>query len=439
MLVLLLSFFSCMKKKDGDVGLEFQDQNNLLSANVIDTFSLTSSSVYATKFAVSNSSRLLFGSYVDPVFGELKNSIYTQIRLNGDFLDFSTQSSSGEVSDLLVDSVVLFLEYYPGSELYGENITQSVSVFEIEEDMSTDSAYLSDRFLAVGSQNLVDPMASNISFNLVDSIQYDGETIPASLIVKLDPIYGQGIINLSASQTISKEDFSSFVKGLNIVPNNVFSSGQGCIAAVNPLSFFSRVKMYYHDVNDNTAYEYSFLINDLCAYYSSFDHDYSGSTADMLIDNPELGNETFYVQSGFGMQAKVDLPSFNNVDSLPFKLINRAILYIPVKEGSDDIYDVPSQILVTYINDDGEEVFFNGHLSDLERLYNDFYNAVEKRYEINLTSYLQDVITGADKNRTLYLSSINSAVSINRAVLNGNESPTNQMKLEVVYTKNLNN
>lgn len=438
-LIIQVFLYSCVKKEGSNsVGLEFEDQNRNLSAVVVDSFSVNSTSVKANKFAVSNVSRLLFGSYLDPSFGEVKNSIFTQIRLNGDFLDFSTQSSSGDANDLVVDSMILFMEYYPSIDIYGSLIQQTVSVYEVEEEMSTDSAYLSDRLLTVGSVDIVDPMSSQIDFNVNDSISFGGEMIPPSLIVRLDPSYGQNIINLSTTQSISKDDFTSLVKGLNIQSSNLFGSGQGCVATLNPLSFYSRVRMYYHDPNNASSYTYDFLINDLCAYYSSFEHDYVGSDVKNVIDNPALGNQTFYVQSGFGVQGKIDFPFLNNIDSLPFKIINRAILYIPVEENSDLVYDVPEQIVVTYYNDLNEEVFFSGHLSDLERLYNDFYNAAEKRYEINLTQYIQNVITGNDKNRSLYLSSANSAVSINRAVLNGNQSISDKMMLEIVYTKTSN-
>lgn len=438
-LMVVTFLFSCVKKEESNsVGLEFEDENKNLSAVVLDTFSINSTSIDANKFAVSNTSRVLFGSYVDPSFGEVKNSIYTQIRLNGDFLDFSTQSSSGDANDLVVDSMIFFMEYYPNEDVYGALIQQTVSVFEIEEEMSKDSAYLSDRLLTVGSTDIADPTSNQIDFDINDSISFGGEMIPPSLIVKLDPSYGQDIITLSTTQSISKDDFSSYVKGLNIQPNNFFGSGQGCVATLNPLSFYSRVRMYYHDPNSGINYSYDFLINDLCAYYSSFEHDYAGTDVQNVIDNPVTGNQSFYVQAGFGIQGKIDLPFLNNTDSLPFKIVNRAILYIPVEENSDAVYDVPEQIVVTYFNDLGEEVFFSGHLSDLERLYNDFYNAAEKRYEINLTQYIQNVITGEDKNRSLYLSSANSAVSINRTVLNGSQAASDQIRLEIVYTKTSN-
>lgn len=430
---------SCVKKEDANnVGLEFEDENRSLSAQLIDSFSVNTSSIAANKFAVSNVSRILFGSYVDPSFGGVKNSIYTQMRLNGDFLDFSTQSSSGDANDLVVDSMIVFMEYYPNEDIYGVLTQQTVSVFEIEEEMNVDSAYLSDRLLTVGSVDIADQNFNQLEFDINDSIQFGGEMIPPSLIVRLNPSYGQDIINLSTTQIISKDDFTSYVKGLNLQPDNMFGPGQGCVATLNPLSFYSRVRMYYHDPNDGSSYTYDFLINDLCAYYSSFEHDYVGTDVQNVIDNPIMGNQNFYVQAGFGVQGKIDLPFLDNTDSLPFKIINRAILYIPVEENSDEVYSVPEQIVVTYYNDLGEEVFFAGHLSDIERLYNDFYNAAEKRYEINLTSYIQNVITGVDKNRSLYLSSANSAVSINRAVLNGQEAVSDKIKLEIVYTKTSN-
>lgn len=138
-LTVLVFLYSCVKKDESNrVGLEFEDQNRDLSAILVDTFSLNSSSVIANKFAVSNASRVLLGSYVDPSFGEVKNSIYTQIRLNGDFLDFSTQSSSGDANDLVVDSMILFMEYYPDTDLYGVLTQQTISVFEVDPFSSRD-------------------------------------------------------------------------------------------------------------------------------------------------------------------------------------------------------------------------------------------------------------------------------------------------------------
>ena len=101
--------------KNNAFGLEINPDSNNLEAFISDTFELNTFSVYSdsvktdelvgsSQFVTGSGSPL--GNYIDPVFGEVNASIYTQIRLEQAY-DFTP--SNGTLNDIVVDSAVLYL------------------------------------------------------------------------------------------------------------------------------------------------------------------------------------------------------------------------------------------------------------------------------------------------------------------------------------------
>ena len=76
---------------------------------------------------------------MDPVFGEVNSSIYTQIRIEQS-IDFRPEN--GSLDNIVVDSVATLpcIKWF----FYGEISDQTFMVSEITEDLYTDSIYYSN-------------------------------------------------------------------------------------------------------------------------------------------------------------------------------------------------------------------------------------------------------------------------------------------------------
>ena len=124
--VLLCFFISC--KKNNDFGLQVQPNQDLLSANQTDTSTLITYSAIEDSLKTDElSGPNLLGSYVDPSFGFLKTSIYTQIRLENS-VDFRPDGASS-LDGIVVDSVVLYLAM---DGYYGNEGSQTFEVYQLD-------------------------------------------------------------------------------------------------------------------------------------------------------------------------------------------------------------------------------------------------------------------------------------------------------------------
>ncbi|MFT5581395.1 MAG: hypothetical protein ACI9G9_000645, partial [Psychromonas sp.] len=126
--LLAISLSVSCKKKDTSIGANAIDQNSLLNGAKVDTFSLKSFSIIEDSVRTKNPAQNTLGSYVDPVFGKVDASIYTQIRLA------SSNPNFGNTSQIVLDSFVLAMRY---SGFTGKNDPQTFEVYELEEEISS--------------------------------------------------------------------------------------------------------------------------------------------------------------------------------------------------------------------------------------------------------------------------------------------------------------
>ena len=147
--LLVATLFSC--KKSADFGLEVQANQDILSANQTDSTSLITYSVYEDSLKTDElSGPNLLGSYADPSFGSLKTSIFTHIRLESSY-DFRP-SGSTTLDDIEVDSVILYLAL---DGHYGNLGAQTFEVYQLDDDIYTDTTYYTNSSTSIKTTNLV--------------------------------------------------------------------------------------------------------------------------------------------------------------------------------------------------------------------------------------------------------------------------------------------
>ena len=194
-LFLIVVILSSCDKQDNGTGIGLFAGNNDLGVSYIDTFTVGSRPVIENSIRSSGFSDALLGSYFDPFFGNTKISFYTQFLINGTGVVFKDQT--------ICDSIVFYakLGVSTGDQYYGpENKEMTFNVHQISSDQefSNDSAYYTHSTLEIINESLLDPNFNNtFTASFDDSVQVNLDTIAGVLALKLDPAFGQEIIDFS--------------------------------------------------------------------------------------------------------------------------------------------------------------------------------------------------------------------------------------------------
>lgn len=415
-------FTSC-KKKDNELGLGLQPDEDIIGLNSIDTLSLvtyctTSDSIVTDELASSN----MLGSYVDPYLGLVESSIYAQIRLEG-AVDFIPDG--GTLTDIVLDSAILYLDI---TGYYGMLDEQTFEVYRITEDFYEDSTYYSTSSLSTDVVNLV---TSGI-------ITPNGDQL--SIPLRLSD-FAQPIVNESGTGVLSGNDgdgeFVDWFKGLHIKVNNSSQSeGEGAILYLDLESENSKVTLYYRDTlgasTEHDTLEFDFNINSSSARFSNFNQDYTGTLVEQILTDSTLGQEVFFSQTMGGVRAKLDIPYALNVLDSGNVIVNKAELILPVQYYPGDPLFPTDQLFLVMDNEDGTISF----IPDYTDSPGGYFVDDESSYTFNITRYYNQLISGEISAQPLTIISAGNAVTANRVVFNGPETILkDKPKVVVTYSK----
>jgi len=444
--------------KSSSIGLNVQPQNDLLQVGFQDstrivTKSMKEDSLRTDQGLISNGLAIL-GKYVDPIFGEADASIYSQIRLLTDQPTFGT--------DPICDSVVLSLSYY--GTYYGETsgrrpVKQTISVYQLEDQITSTVLFYSDSTTVA---NAIVPipynpndLANHKTFvpDLTDSVLAEGthlhpnNKVAPQLRVQLQKQFGQTILNLQGSPYLTDNSyFYPFMKGLYITAKNTtgLNEGEGRINSFALQS--SKVKIYYHHAFPLDTASFTLSMTDV-AHFMTFNHDYAGASADLnqQLADPDTAlyphYSSTYIQAMAGVKTKVKFPNLLNFAKPHPVAVNKAELVVHVDQPSlifsGNNYAPPANLILFGINDDGS-LYLLPDMIQIPYYYNGAYDDVNHEYRLNISRYIQQVLTGKLHNNGLYLTlpHVSGATTANRAVIGGGvQGSTNQMKLEITFTK----
>lgn len=412
---------SC-KKKVNNIGGNSINQNEILSSEGVDTFSLSTFTINDNldSLITSNAVYGILGAYNDPVFGPANAEIYTQVRLKAFNPNFYP-----DINDTIhIDSVVLSMEY---AGHYGQTGTHKVEVFEITDNVGLiDSIdYYMGSSLVTNSKSLVVPGTANMSLNpsnltIVDTTQMDPQ-----LRIHLDTNFGWRIIDHSVSNPEdfdSQEAFTEFFGGFKIRTNDgLQSAGQGGLFYFDLNDIHSGLTIYYH--LNGVPKEYPMVINSSCPKFNAMTIDHTFTDVETVINDSIEGQDQYYAQA-FGSRARVRIPGLDNIPENA--IIHKAKLSLPVAYQAGSKYSPADDIAVTTLLESGGYSFYQFSA------YDDF----NKQYEIDLRAYTQAVVNNQIENTGLALSPVLYITSGDRIIFNGVNS-INKMKptLNIVYTE----
>jgi len=414
---------------DDQLGLDIQPPGDELNTLKTDTFAIFAHSRLADSVRSDETAQSLAGYYTDPIFGPLKASFCTQLRLSSNDVDFG--------DNVVIDSVVLHLEYY---NVYGnakQNNKMTFEVYELEEPIYLDSAYYSFSTIETGQKIGSKSFAPNMN----DSVYMGGEVLAPQLRIPLSKNFGKRMVDASTQGYLSSSAaFEDFCHGICVVPTN--GNTHGSIISFDVMSANSGLTIYYH--NDVDTLGFKFNINQGTARFNHFNHfgflNGDPSLLGQLSGDTTLGQQKLFLQPLGGAEIDLQIPNLKSLNSDFSVVIHRAELFIPVDQTdhTQDYFPRPVKLLLVGKDKNGENVnlidyTLNANTANEGKYYNGTYDKTTGCYRFIITRHVQNVITGGEDNYGFSLLVRGSAIYGNRVVLNGPDSE-NGLRLEVSYT-----
>lgn len=434
-LLLAIVLFSC-KKDPYEIGYDLLPPSDTLNVNTTDTISVEAFSVMQDSVRTDKHASLVMGSILDPVFGKITSSFYTNVKLSDESPDFGKNP--------VLDSLVLML-FHAG--YYGDTLTQqNVKVYEIAEDLVYDSVRFSNQSLSYYPTLLAN---QNFIPNISDSIQIGDTKYPPHLRINLSNqtnYLGNKILTAPSSALQSNSAFIKFFKGLYVTAAPV--NNRGALLNFSISGNVSKLMVYFHDGDNpaNDSLNFSLVLNESCGRFIHTDHHgYIDADHDLkqqiLNHDSARGSEKLFLQGMGGVKVKVKFPYFSQFALGNIVAVNDAILELKNYE-TDTIYAPPPSLMLVrqdsagrigYLVDEGEGASYFGGI----------YNEKTRSYFFRITQHMQNILQNSYKNKfDLYLmvnSPIKSSISPNRIVLNGTNpqvpGPTSgRFRLKMTYT-----
>ncbi|MFM6934453.1 MAG: DUF4270 family protein [Flavobacteriales bacterium] len=415
--LLLLVIFSACQKNKHEIGKGAIDQDQLLNGITTDTFDLITYTINEDSAITDNMANVLLGSYIDPKFGEVTASFYTEFRLK------SINPNFGDIGTIVYDSCVLALQYVG---YYGDLNPQTFEVYELSDSLSMDSIYYDFSTKPIKPGNLIAAGTGTMTPKPLSNAVVDGDTLAPQLRLHLDTVFAKHIIQESANGNgtfSSNVNFQNFFKGFRINVNNPSQTiGQGAILYFNiNNNAASKLTIYY--TQSGVKKSYDIVMNSQASDFVHLETDHAGTPLEMVLQDSTKGQTTFYAQA-FRQRAVVKIPG---LDNLPKNLVvHRAELTLPVQFQNGYRYKPGSAVSVATRLKASDTQLANLNVIGA-------YVDSKKHYAIDLRTYAQALIADHIDNTGVVVSPVYFRNSAERIVFNG-PNTINKYKPKLVLT-----
>lgn len=289
-------------------------------------------------------SRLLAGNYVDPVFGSIQAQALMQFKP----FDLTTPISATAQFDSLVFRM-RFDFYSYGST--GET-RQTFAVHEITQELDLKNDYFFNSAVDVAASQLgVNTVNVNYEYFKKEFEDTDKDSV-LIVKVKLSNSFGQRLFDAIDPEDVNYTDYDLFkttFKGLALIPKQ-----SDKIVGLSPGDLNSSLQLYYHDgdVKKTLSFIFSFTQGSYQSItFSKILADRSSTELSGLNQfhtdfDPGLKR---YIQGGSSIITKMDFSKFYEyIDTIPNMMINSAELEISGVETSSD-FKAPKALTVSML------------------------------------------------------------------------------------------
>lgn len=409
------------------VGLDMQPDSDLLNLFQTDTLTISMRTVREDSVKTDEVSLSLCGNMVNPIFGQTGASIFTQIRLSTNNVDF------GDIQPIIIDSLVLVLAM--DKEFYGDLAPMRFSIKELDEQMYLDSGYYSSRKLKTTGPNLILPGHEEKWPNPLATSVVDGEEVPAELRFRLNHSLAQRFLEASGTADLANNtNFVSFFKGFHIS----CATTQAAILRFNLVNSNSRLLLYYRPSEGEEQKTFGFNINSETARYTAFEHGFTGSAmASVNLPGGQPAAVTGFVKTPGGSKIELDIPHLLQLNNYPERAINKAVLILPLSDLNIPRSLRPERLFALRKADDGSFVGIADQSLGLDHMDGTYYSSTNE-YRLNISRHVQRVLNGTIENTPLYIVSGNAAVSARATAVNGptadSEDNTRNARLVITFS-----
>lgn len=432
LLVLVVLTIASCRKPDEDLGLDLLPGDPL--GVVVDTFELHAFTFADTSVRTSGLSAQLLGSYMDPQFGLVKASTVAQLRLSAINIGLGDDNSG-----LVADSLVLALPFNGVNYGYGNYDAQTFQVFELDEDLSQDSSYRSDRIPQIINEDLVVAHNGRIVPRPLSSAIIVGDTLDPQLRIPLSLELAERFLDAFGTGDLANSDaFVDFFRGVYITVDNPDQQPfQGGILYFNLTSSAAKATLYYRDNNDqpDLTRTVDFPINSNSVRYTVMEHDPTHAidpVLTMALQDSTAPSSTVHVQTLGGLRTAIrmtDLLELNDSE----QILAKAELVVPVQGSYYPYYPPPATLFLFRQDSTGADVFLPDQLAGLGAIDGN-YRESERAYHFNITRYVQRVLNGTYDNTGFEIVPGSGGVSANRVVLSGPAAAQDPMRLRLTFT-----
>jgi hypothetical protein len=399
----------------------------------------------------------------DPLFGSTNANIYFEFKPK----NFPFNFPAADANSIVIDSAIMVLDY---SHSFGDtNQLQKVNIYQLSDTFDITKSYTTCKVLGYDNSILLGEK-SFYPRALKDSVHAYNEDVANQLRIPVSLAFAQKFITDSAQIFHSDKDFVNYFKGFAVVPDQ--STGGNALnyfdLTQSRLSFYIRYKSSSKD--DTTVV--NFALSGSSGSSNSIVHDYGSSEITNHLDQPESGDSLIFLQTSPGNFALLHVPALTGLSN---RVINRAEIIIDQDYSSNSLNDVfppPVNLYVevkdSSINNDqyipipcdfsANEIQTGFQYLGGQRSFttNSSGQSIAE-YRLNVTRYLQSIVTKGKQNLAFRLSAPNlinndatyvdwcgqgvgpfSVLRNNpaegRIVLNGTNDTPLHIRLHVVYS-----
>ncbi len=386
---------------------------------------------YLDSIGTKNVSSGLLGSMNDPIFGLTQAGFCSQLRFS------SAGQRFGE--NPVVDSIVLQL-YITG--YYGDTTTwQNVHVYMLADTLNADTSYYNYTEVALENEDYANGYQfqprPRTKTNIVGT-----DTVAQPIIrIPLSNNLGEMLIGLDSTAYKEPTLFKRQFHGLCLKCDP--SAGNGSVSYLNLTNnTYTVLQLYYHNAaTPEKPLRYDYYISSADTYFNQITHDYTQGTPDfvsqLLEGDTALGQQKLYLQTMGGVKTKITFPSLAHwTDTLSegcHIVINEAKLIITGADVDTTCFTEPSTLSLVKFNASGSTSILPDY-QEGTAYFGGSYSLTNHCAQFRISKYIQELLLGKEDNYGLSLGITGGGYTAHRLVVNGPETETEPLRLEITYS-----
>ena len=396
-LAVLIVLSSGCRKPDGNLGLDLQPEEELLTLRT-DTLPFNLAMVPVDSLRTDERSRLLLGATQNSFSGLSEAWFSCELRLSQTSIDF------GEAP--ICDSVVFVLKHNGPS--YGLVYDQKLRVEQLTDTLSIDSSYYAVDVIPTDGDDLADPLRQPVQMNPLRSVYVGNDTLSPQVRIMLKPDFGQRILDADTAVFSSNDAWRKWFKGISV--RSEYPGGG--IVSLEPNAGVSYMRIHYHNLSDTTTYD--LVLNSNASRVTHFRHVWPSPFEALNDSNAVEGTEQAVLLGAGGSYLRLDLSGLDSLDTPEGAVINRAEVILPVDLSPSKL--ARPNFLTAFLRREAGGIELSPEATSPGVAYDGGYDEERGAYVLNLPVYAQRRLNGEEVRPFVYLYSELSSVALEQVV-----------------------